>query len=229
MGNIVGVGVRILSAITFLLGILVCIFSFRTGIIMILLGGAGWNIGAKLLDFSEEKFEMDEKEIEQPVKTISYQNIDYSAIPYDLSAGLENADNRFQALTDISYMNGFLKEACRLGNIKSKLEICTEEVLWEGETPSTLTKIPHTKTGKVPKYIVDLFFTTRDSSEFEPIDDYFGNIYYMQDGSIGKAWLVCWIKKKTYCIHIGLVGTSLVIKKIETHSKTGEKEVIYKM
>lgn len=228
MKNMIAIGLRALSGIVFLFGILVCIFSFKTGVIMILLGGVGWNIGAKLLDFSEEKLEMNEKEMGQSVKTISCQNIDYSAIPYDLSRGWEKSDNRFQALVDISYMNEFLKEACRLGNIKSKLEICTEEVLWKGNEPSTLTKTPHTKTGKAPKYIVDLFFTTRDSDEFEPIDNYFGHIYYMQDGSIGKAWLVCWIKKKMYCIHIGLVGTSLAIKKIETNAQNGEKEVIYK-
>lgn len=228
MKNIIAIGLRVLSGTAFLFGIPACLFSFKTGVIMILLGGIGWNIGAKLLDFSEEKFYINEKEIGQSVKMISCQNIDYSAIPYDLSAGWEKADNRFQALADISYMNEFLKEACRLGNIKSKLEICTEEVLWKGNEPSVLTKTPHTKTGKVPKYIVDLFFTTRDSDEFEPIDNYFGHIYYMQDGSIGKAWLVCWIKKKMYCIHIGLVGTSLAIKKIETNTQNGEKEVIYK-
>lgn len=54
-------------------------------------------------------------------------------------------------------MNQFLKEARKLGNIKERLEICTEEILWTGNEASKLVKTPHTKTGKVPKYIIDFF------------------------------------------------------------------------
>lgn len=231
MKNSVGVIFRVISFIAFLLGILICIFSFKTGIIMIILGVIGWNVGGKLIGVYSAK--SNENDIEVGVKTstkpISYQYIDYSAIPYDLSLGWESSDNRFQALTDITYMNEFLKETQRLGNIKQKLEICTEEVLWEGMEPSTLSKIPHTKTGKVPKYPVEFFFTTRDSTDFEPPDHYFGHIYYMQDGSIGKAWLMCWIKKTGYRVDIGLAGTSLIVKKVEKYTpQSGGGEVIYK-
>lgn len=222
----IGVAIRFVSAIVFLLGIISCIFSLKTGIIMIVSGVLFWNIGAKVLKLSEfdEEVIKDDKIEEEKV----HQPIDYSAIPYDLSVGWKSSDNKFQALTDISYMNDFLKVACKLGNIKQKLEICTEEILFDGEGVSTLEKLPNTKTGKAPKYIVKLTFTTKSWEEFEPQEHYFGDIYYMQDGTIGKAWLVCWIKKKMYCIHIGLVGTSLAIKKIETNAKNGEKEVIYK-
>lgn len=230
MKNGAGVAIRLISALLFLIGIPVCIFSFMTGIVMIILGVIGWNVGAKLLDVSGERSTVNDIEVEvkSSAKPISYQYIDYSAIHYDLSTGWESSDNRFQALTDIAYMNEFLKEARRLGNIKQKLEICTEEVLWEGESVSTLEKTPHTKTGKVPKYIVDFFFTTRDCMECDPPDHYLGHIYYMQDGTIGKAWVMCWIKKTGYRVDIGLVGTSLILKKIEKHTSDGEMQVLYK-
>ena len=228
----IGVAIRFVSAIVFLLGIISCLFSFKIGIIMIVSGVLFWNIGAKVLklsEFDEDAIKDDKIEEEKVHQQTFYQPIDYSAIPYDLSVGWKSSDNKFQALTDISYMNDFLREARKLGNIKQKLEICTEEILFDGEGVSTLEKLPNTKTGKVPKYIAKLNFTTRSWEEFEPQEHYFGDIYYMQDGTIGKACLVCWIRKKMYCIHIGLVGTSLVIKKIETNtSKSVEKEIIYK-
>lgn len=235
----VGLIIRVISAASFCLGIITCLFSIKTGLIMVLSGIVFWNVGAKLLEIGEKNNQFTDQnqgnqwtggiEAEKGTQRIINKPIDYSGIPYDLSAGWRSSDNRFQALTDISYMNEFLKEARKLGNIKQKLEICTEEVLWDGVCVSTLEKLPRTKTGKVPKYIVKLWFSTRDGMEFEPPDHYYGDIYYMQDGTIGKAWLVCRIKKKMYCIYIGLVGTSLVIKKIETNaSKKGEKEIIYK-
>ena len=230
MKNGTGVAIRLISSLLFLAGVPVCFFSFMTGLVMIILGVIGWNVGAKLLDISEERRTVGDIAVEQKLsaKPVSYQYIDYSAIPYDLSAGWESSDNRFQALTDIAYMNEFLKEARRLGNIKQKLEICTEEVLWEGGSVSSLEKTPHTKTGKVPKYIVDFFFTTRDCIECDPPDHYLGHIYYMQDGTIGKAWVMCWIKKTGYRVDIGLVGTSLIVKKIEKHTNNGEMKVVYK-
>lgn len=235
MKNTMGVGIRMISAIVFMLGIVTCIFSLKMGIIMIVLGVIGWNAGAKLLDaktkddISEDNNYSKEEKQKEVHNAVVYQPIDYSAVPYDLKSGLNSSDNRFQALTDISFMNEFLKEARKLCNIKEPLEICTEEILWEGQCVSKLERMPHTKTGKAPKYIVKLRFATRDSDEFEPLDNYFGDIYYMQDGTIGKAWLVCWKRKTMYAIDIGLVGTSLVIKKVETSSqKNPEKRVIYK-
>ncbi len=227
-----GVLLRAISAILFILGIIICFFSVGIGIVMIVLGVIFGNIGAKILDVNSnidisKSAENIEVEIKSNEKPVVYQNIDYSAIPYDLSAGWSLSDNRFQALTDISYMNRFLIEARRLANVKERLEICTEEVLWEGECVSSLVKTPHTQTGKVPKYPVELFFTTKDSTELEPTDNYLGHIYYMQDGTIGKAWVMCWIKKIGYRIDIGLVGTTLIIKKIEKYTING-KEVMYK-
>lgn len=228
-----GVLLRVISAISFILGIIICFFSIGIGIVMIVLGVIFWNIGAKILDVNSnidisKSVENIDVEIKSNEKPVVYQNIDYSAIPYDLSAGWNLSDNRFQALTDISYMNEFLKEARRLGNINQKLEICTEEVLWNGGAVSVLEKVPHTKTGKVPKYIIDFFFTTRDCMEFDSSDYYLGHIYYMQDGTIGKAWVKCWIKKIGYRIDVGLVGTTLIIKKIVKYTNNGEEKAIYK-
>ena len=228
----VGVLLRVISAISFILGIIICFFSIGIGIVTVVLGVILWNIGAKVLNASsnvnipdnEKNIEIEIKSNEKPVV---YQNIDYSAIPYDLSKEWESSDNKIQALSTISYMNQFLKEARKLGNIRERLEICTEEILWTGNEVSKLVKTPNTKTGKVPKYIVVFHFATRDSSEFEPSDNYFGDIYYMQDGTIGKAWLMCWVGKIGYNINIGLVGASLVIKKIEKYNPAG-KRTIYK-
>lgn len=229
----VGVLLRVISAISFILGIVICFFSIGIGIVTVVLGVILWNIGAKVLNVSANvNIPNNEKNIEVEIKSnekpIVYQNIDYSAIPYDLSKEWESSDNKIQALSTISYMNQFLKEARKLGNIKERLEICTEEILWTGNEVSKLVKTPHTKTGKVPKYIVDFFFTTRDCMECEPQDHYLGHIYYMQDGGIGKAWVMCWIKKVGYRIDIGLVGASLIVKKIEKRTINGEMKVVYK-
>lgn len=236
----IGIFLKKASKVLLVIGALVFIISVARGLAIIFLGCGCWLAGNKLEEIADVE-RARKVEIGDDVKTFSaikappaskpvtYQQIDYSHIPYDIDAGWKLADNRFQALTDISYMNEFLKEARSLANIKQRLEICTEEVLWEGESVSSLEKTPHTKTGKVPKYIVDFFFTTRDCMECDPPDYYLGHIYYMQDGSVGKAWVMCWIKKTGYRIDIGLVGTSLIIKKIEKYTPQSEgKEVIYK-
>lgn len=219
MKNAVGVLLRVFASILFLIGIVTCIFSIPKGITMGIVGIIGWNLGARLLDSNAtiEKQErnnyMNDKNVKP--KDTMFQSIDYSKIPYNLQYGWKSEENRYRALLDIAYMNEFLTEARKIGNIREHLEICTEEVLWDGQCVSELIKIPHTKTGKVPKYIVDFRFATRDCDAYEPSDNYFGDIYYMQDGTIGKAEIVCWEGKEMCKVFIGLQGTTLRIKKIQ--------------
>lgn len=145
-----------------------------------------------------------------------------------------NKNNQFEALTDITYMNNFLKEARMLAPLPL-LEICTEEIDFLGnpeqnfEGMTHLELKPYTKTGKISKYPVILHYYTTNYTVFDSTDNYFGHISYLQDGSIGKAKLICWEKNKLFIIQLGLIGTTLAIKRIETNSKSGApREILYK-
>lgn len=246
MKNGIGIALRAISALSFLLGFLVCIFASQIGIAMIVIGIIGWNVGAKLLDISagsrvyKREEILDEIEAAGKIKTEDYyyqkmidqpekENtrdqdeklrpcpiIDYSFIPYAVGAGWTLADNKIQALTDIVLMNDLLWQACKLGQINDKLEICTEEVQWDGECASFFEYPLPTKTGKIPKYIVVLHFHSKDVRQMEFPDAYYGDIYYMQDGTIGKADLTCWAGGRQYKVDVRMRGTTLIVKKIQT-------------
>lgn len=86
---------------------------------------------------------------------------------------------------------------------------------------------PYTKTGKLSKFPLILHYATKNITEFDPGENYFGNIYYLQDGSIGKAKMVFWLKNMMYKIELGLKGRTLIIKKIE-QSINDELQTLYK-
>lgn len=228
MKNAVGIIIRLLSALTFLSGIVVCFFSIKTGCLMVLFGVVGWNLGARLISldcFNKEGSE----NVKQVISAIKYETINYNEIPYDLAKGWSSEKNRNQALKDISLMNTFLEQVKDIADIRGHFGIELEQVKWGGNSPSTFEYSPHTKTGKVPKYILILHFNTRDSEEYEPPNNYFGDIYYMQDGSIGKANLVCWEGKIMHKVELGLKGTTFIIKKIQKMCiGRSEMKVIYK-
>ena len=237
MKNSVGAIIRLLSSLIFLIGIMVCFFSIINGCLMIVLCVIGWNVAGRLFPATIYKREdvvamkkIEEDRNEKQVKpVIKYETIDYTKVPYDLKKGWLSEQNRNQALKDILVMNTFLEQVKEIADIRGHFSIEPELVKWYGNSPSIFEFPAHTKTGKVPKYILILHFNTRDSEEYEPLNDYFGDIYYMQDGSIGKANLVCWEGKTMHRVELGLKGTTLIIKKIQkTCIGESEMKVIYK-
>lgn len=142
-----------------------------------------------------------------------------------------NINNQYQANSDINLINSYLEEARQLAHIKCKLFICTNDIDYSfiGEGQTELICTPYTKTGKKAKYPLSLNFYTNNFFEFNnSTNSYKGEIYYMQDGSIGKARIVCRVRE-IYIIHLGLIGSSLKVKRIETiDSKHGLKTNLYK-
>lgn len=141
-----------------------------------------------------------------------------------------NTNNQFQALTDIKNINNFLKCAQNLAHIETPLEICTESINFINinESQAKLILTPYTPTGKKSKYPLLLRFYTENFFIFNNADDsYKGELFYMQDGTIGKAHIIC-RTNKIYTINLGLIGTSLSIKSIESTTANGEKIFLYK-
>lgn len=142
-----------------------------------------------------------------------------------------NKNNQFQALTDINTLNFYLNEAKEIANISSELNICTEDINFEkiNESQSKLVFTPYTKTGKKSKYPLMFRFFTHNFFDFDDSSDsYRGEIYYMQDGNIGKARIIC-RTNGIYVVNIGLIGTSLKIKSIKNTGANGIEKTLYKV
>lgn len=86
---------------------------------------------------------------------------------------------------------------------------------------------PYTKTEKKSKFPLILHYATPAYHEFNPPTDFFGNIYYLQDGNIGKARLTYWISHTMYSFELGLTGQTLEVKKVEK-AVNGNKSLLYK-
>lgn len=221
---------RLASAVLFLLGILACILSPKTGIIMVILGVAGWNIGGLMLrPIRNKNTSSNDVKIKED-HYVEIQPIDYSMLPYNIGEHMPVSEtNRFQALSDITIINNIMEEFLRKNPIIPKLEICTEDIVFTGSNPTYLEFPGNTKTGKVPKYIAILHYRTDKYDEFEPSENYFGDIFYLKDGNIGKAKLIYWIHKSMYDITLGLSGLTLTVKRVDClNAGDTHKNTIYK-
>ena len=72
-----------------------------------------------------------------------------------------------------------------------------------------------------------LHFATEKAYDLETNEKYTGEIYYLQNGSIGKARLICWIQSYLCVVNLGIIKNNLEIKSVET-SNNGVKEILYK-
>ena len=80
-----------------------------------------------------------------------------------------------------------------------------------------IIRTPNTPTGKAPKYTDKLlFYTNSFQSVSATSDDVFGEIFYMANGSIGKAKVVRWFKRKCFIVHIGLINGELQVLRVES-------------
>lgn len=73
-----------------------------------------------------------------------------------------------------------------------------------------------TPTGKKPKYVYTVHFNTFKGDYMKEWgNDTFGEIYYLQDGNIGKVHITMWRNKKLHIIHLKKINGILSINKIE--------------
>lgn len=76
--------------------------------------------------------------------------------------------------------------------------------------------IPLTPTGKKPKYKAFVRFATFKGDYHKDWgNDTFGDIYYLQDGTIGKAKIIMWRDKVLTVVHLKIIDNELKIYKID--------------
>ena len=154
--------------------------------------------------------------------------IDYSALPFIMDQPLMENHNYAVVMECISLLNQYLDKAQGLVRLKSVFYIDAHELIFSGGPCTYLEKCENTKTGKVPKYIAILHFATTGTQIYEALKQYDGEIYFMQDGTIGKGRICCWEKKDHIVVNIGMKGSTLIVKNIEGLNKKSERIVLYK-
>lgn len=116
-------------------------------------------------------------------------------------------------------MNLYIHKAKKLAGIRKPYEICVDEISFTGNDKTFIEVCPYTKTGKPAKYPIVVHYKTENFSKFEVPDNYFGDLYYCEDGNIGKARLVNWIGKSLMVVRQKIIGRNLVVSKVETIDK----------
>lgn len=192
-----------------------------------------------LLDKAQDKLqEIEDKQIESKIvirytcrDTERFANNFKFDVSHDCLPGnilyFNDHNSRFEILSDIALMNKYLQLARSIGNIRKNYEVCVDEIVFEGPNASYIEVCPYTKTGSFSKYPIIVHYFTPNYDAFEPIDNYFGEISYFEDGTIGKAKLVNWIGKSMMVVHLKTIGRELVISKIEIPDKDHNLKVIY--
>ncbi len=129
---------------------------------------------------------------------------------------------------DIELVNKYIFDACKFANIKYSLHIDPLFFKYDVEKLDrygvnqyyTFFECnPYTKTGKTSKFPLILHYAIDEET--------FGQIYYLQDGTIGKCRLIFWIEHIMYSIELGLKGTTIVVKKVE-QGVNGVKNILFK-
>lgn len=178
------------------------------------------------------KFDMQKFQISQ------YQMTDIVA-DNNMAIMTINKNNQAQVLKELAELNQKLPEAMRIAKIKTSFLIPLDEIEFNNikkkSGRDTYTQYytffectPYTKTGKNAKYPLILHYATKSLDSVEASTKFFGDIHYMQDGTIGKAKLINWIKNKCYIIQYGMVGATLSIKSVSTNDTNGGIITLYK-
>lgn len=103
-----------------------------------------------------------------------------------------------------------------LAQIKKKRRYKIEPIPMPEYGPhgSYMTVAPLTKTGKVAKYPFSINFGDRSNMLSEKC--LFGDLFYLEDGTLGKAKYICWYESgKGYEIDFGLVGTTFSVLRVK--------------
>jgi len=149
-------------------------------------------------------------------------------IPSSLIPGMMKVPAKDRKIIEAEFtiINKFIDRAIRLSRAKINLFINPNRFSYN-ENYSFYKCIPLTPSGKQSKYPMVLHYAYKEHSELLPAQDYFGEIYYLQNGSIGKARLIFWNHKDGYIIHLGIIKGILDVKKVE-HAVNSKWVPIYK-
>lgn len=133
-----------------------------------------------------------------------------------------------QLKKEIEFLNSINQNLCKKYNLPPM--IIDFRLLRFGkdffETHYTYT--PFTKTKRASKYPLDVRYGYYSGRSMTPA--VFGNIYYLQDGAIGKAQEIFWLKEhEGYVISLGQTKGKLVLKYVEHMTPLeGERKIIIK-
>lgn len=115
---------------------------------------------------------------------------------------------------EINYINKLIAQASELAHIKKRLQINEKNFLYEiGYTYYTYT--PFTPTKRLSKSPLTLYYAYTSHKETAPKQDYWGNISFFRDGTIGSARLIFWDCGDGYIINLGIINGILSVKKVE--------------
>lgn len=242
-GNPSGIFLRTIAMLAFVIGIVFLLFSFWKGLIIISLSAITFWIGGILIDRSSRKSSSSNntfediqfpelnslKEESEKVTEITIEKLPLNFADYDLSKSLDMESNKSKLLADISKLNRKLLDAKTLCPRISFLRIPAESLSFSGSCPTYLEKRANLKSGKLPKYPLCLHYRTNNFNKPDPADNYFGDIYYLKSGEIGKAELICWVGKSMTIVHLTLIDGMLEVKRIEILNNSNIKETIYKI
>ena len=129
---------------------------------------------------------------------------------------------------EISYINHILQLACQLSEISSSFSINHDKLKYGLKMYETHYEwMPHTKSGKPAKYPLMLRYAYDDIYNPTPPNECFGEVYYLTDGTIGKARLIFWSNKTGHVFYFGQTNGNLVVKKV-VQSNPPQKIVLYK-
>lgn len=164
---------------------------------------------------------------------------DFSKVrAYDF--GMENnpivifidGENQLVAKEDILCMNRFLSEGHLNDSEIPVFSICEKEIrfvpsdLQGADDYTRLAIMPLTPTGKRPKNPLMMAFCLLSQDEQWKISqakgkEVFGRIYYLPDGNIGKAEIICWIhngtKSSYFVFQIRRGNDGLFLSKVVKH------------
>ena len=144
-----------------------------------------------------------------------------------------------QIVSDMQMLNEVIRSACGLAGINIPIHLPIDDLVFgakimnakNGEKFKQYYTFfqcePYTKTGKLSKYPLILRYATKARHEYNQKEDHFGEVYYRQDGVIGKCRLNFWYQHTGYFFEFALVEDTIVVKKVET-AYGGDKKVLYK-
>ncbi|TXJ31144.1 hypothetical protein [Brachyspira aalborgi] len=177
-----------------------------------------------------------------------YNTTDITKIFYDVdgSGGVLVGNMRERVKQDLNSINKFIREAQDMRiPVKPFFNIDIDKVIFDlpNENQDQIMSYTHfikenlTKTGKTPKYPYRLFFRTVEYAWIESdgiistkkYDTIHGNLYYLENQTIGKAWFVMWKQHNSYKIELKLIDNILSLGKIEYSTPNHQYyETLYK-
>ncbi|MFI3206945.1 MAG: hypothetical protein R3Y33_06830 [Clostridia bacterium] len=153
----------------------------------------------------------------------------------DLKRYIIENENCSIVQNDIDYLLSMLKETLKENDIKLGFVI-NKEINFDisnydkGHIDFAFLKYePLTATGKLSKYPLELHIY----SPHDPFNISFdkminANVFYLKDGTIGKARMWVWNKHIIHVFHYAIKEKKLIVTKIEKTAKKGyDKDIIY--